>query len=459
MNGFYLSDIKEDARIHFIGIGGISMSALAHVCLECGYSVSGSDIMRSPSVEALEKKGVKIFIGHNKQNALGSDLVVYTAAINPENEELSFAIESGIKAIERSVFLGAVMRGYKNRICIAGTHGKTTTTSMMSHVLMESGCNPTIMLGGELDYIGGNMRLGGNDYFLTEACEYHCSFLEFFPDVAVITNVEEDHLDYFKDIDHIKDAFRKFAALPGESGYTVVCGDDKNAKECVSDTDAQVITYGFGDDNIFSPKNLVYTDGCGEFDIEYDGSIIHTKLNCAGKHNVLNALACYGAGYALGLSGEDIKKGLEAFFMVHRRFEKKGEMNGALVIDDYAHHPTEIHCTLDTAKKMCKGRLYVVFQPHTYTRTKLLIDDFEKAFDDADEIIVTDIYAAREKNTGLIHARTLADRLAGRGKAAVYISDFGEIENYLKNTSAEGDIIITMGAGDVYKIGDALIKK
>lgn len=460
MNNFRMSDIKDNGLIHFIGIGGISMSALAEICIKLGYAVSGSDINETHITRRLSELGIKIFKGHEAENVNGADLVVYTAAINSENPELVAAKERGIRAVERSTFLGAVMRGFECSICVAGTHGKTTTTSMMSHVLLKCGCDPTIMLGGELDAIGGNMRLGNSGFFLTEACEYHCSFLEFFPKIAVITNVDADHLDFFKDLEHIKQAFAKFAKLPPDDGYVVVCGDNKNAMECVGETRAQVLTYGFGDDNIFCPENLEYHNGCGEFDVEYDGEIVHATLGAAGEHNVLNALACFAAGYALGLEGKLVAAGIEEFHLVHRRFEKKGECGGARVIDDYAHHPTEIRCTLKTAKEMCKeNKLYVVFQPHTYTRTLLLIDEFEKAFDDADEIIVTDIYAAREKDTGLIHAGELAERLKKRGKKARYIASFDEIAKVLKTELCDGDIVITMGAGNVYKIGDMLLKK
>lgn len=457
MNDFYLSEIESGGHIHFIGIGGISMSALALICLRRGYKVTGSDMKQSHITKRLEEAGAKIFYAHDKENSAGAELVVYTAAINPENEELSFAVGSGIKAVERSTFLGALMREYPFSICVAGTHGKTTTTSMMSHVLLEGGCDPTIMLGGELDAIGGNMRIGNTKYFLTEACEYHCSFLEFFPTVAVITNVDADHLDYFNDLEHIKTAFSSFAEIPGENGYVIVCGDDANAMECVQSTRAQVITYGIGEDNIFCPMNLKYKDGCGEFDVEYDGKIIHTALKAVGEHNVKNALACFASGYAIGLEGEAVARGLEEFALVHRRFERKGKINGAEIIDDYAHHPTEIKCTLKTAAQLCSGRLYVVFQPHTYTRTLLFLEEFIHAFDDADNIIVTDIYAAREKDTGKVHARDLEEGMQAHGKRVRYIADFDEIAKTLRTELKDGDTVITMGAGDVYKIGERLI--
>ncbi len=456
MNNFYMSDIKESAHIHFIGIGGISMSALAHICIKRGYTISGSDINETHITRQLADAGVKIYKGHSAENINGADLVVYTAAINAENEELAAAKKNGLLCVERSTFLGAIMRDYKCSICVAGTHGKTTTTSMLSHVLLECDCDPTIMLGGELDAIGGNMRVGESEYFLTEACEYHCSFLEFFPKVAIITNVDEDHLDFFGDLEHIKSAFKQFAEIPDESGYIIVCGDDKNIPQCIQNVRGKILSYGFGDENVFCPKNLKYNDGCGEFDVEYGGKIIHVSLGVAGEHNVLNALSCFATSYALGFDGERVAAGLEKFTLVHRRFEKKGVKNGARIIDDYAHHPTEIMCTLKTARSMCKGKLYVVFQPHTYTRTKCLLDEFSKAFDDADRIIVTDIYAAREKDTGEIHASDLSKKLSERGKNAIYISSFDEIATQLGSVIGQGDIVITMGAGNVYKISEIL---
>lgn len=459
MNNFYISDIEKGGHIHFIGIGGISMSALASIAKDRGYKVSGSDINESHITKKLEQEGIKIYKGHSASNVLGADLVVYTAAVNNENVELEYALENSILAVERSVFLGALMRDYSSSICVSGTHGKTTTTSMMTHVLLSCDADPTIMLGGELDAIGGNMRIGKSNVFLTEACEYHCSFLEFFPKIAIITNVDEDHLDFFKNFDNIKKAFREFAAIPEDDGYVIVCGDDKDAVDCAKEARAQILTYGFSEENIFCPQNLCYNEGCGEFDIEYDGKIIHVRLQAAGEHNVQNALACFAAGYALGLDGEMIARGLEEFKLVHRRFEKKGTCNGAQIIDDYAHHPTEIKCTLKTAKNVCKNKLYVAFQPHTYTRTKTLIDEFEKAFDYADEIVVVDIYAAREKDTGLIHSRDLVERLVKRGKNACYASSFDEAADILSKKLCDGDIIITMGAGNIYKLGDILENK
>lgn len=458
MNEFYLSDIPKHAHVHFIGIGGISMSGLAEILLQKGYRVTGSDINETHITRRLASLGAVIIKGHFASNVQGANLVVYTAAIHPDNPELMACKDMAIPAIERATLLGSLMRDYGCSICVAGTHGKTTTTSMLSHVLLSAHKNPTIMLGGELDAIGGNIRAGGEKYFLTEACEYHCSFLQFFPKVAVITNVEADHLDFFKDLSHIKETFTKFASLPDSEGSVVVCGDDSNAMACCRSTGARLITYGIGSDNQLHPINLQYRSGYGEFDIIYGSQTLHVSLNVPGKHNVQNALACFAVGEAVGLSGRDIVAGLSGFTGVHRRFEKKGEVDGTVIIDDYAHHPTEIKATLSTAAKMTEGRVIVAFQPHTYSRTLLLLDEFSRAFDDADEIIVTDIYAAREKDNGKIHARDLVERLQDRGKQARYVSSFDEIVVQLSQLIRPGDIVITMGAGSIYKVGKMLLQ-
>ncbi len=459
MNKFYLSDIPKEGHIHFVGIGGISMSGLAEILLKKGYRISGSDVAESHITKRLRDLGATVFIGHAAANADGADLTVYTAAVRQDNPELVFCAARQIPCIERATLLGSLMRDYRHSICVAGTHGKTTTTSMLSHVLLAAGKDPTITLGGELDLIGGNIRAGGGEYFLTEACEYHCSFLEFFPTVAVITNVEADHLDFFEGMDQIKEAFAAFAALAGPEGYAVVCGDDENAMECVAEANAKVITYGISASNAITPEALTYHASYGEFDVTYHGEKCHISLNVPGQHNVLNALACFAVGEALGLDGDGIARGLTDFAGVHRRFEKKGVLGEAVLIDDYAHHPTEIKATLSTAREMTAGRVIVAFQPHTYTRTMMLLDEFAQAFDDADRIIVTDIYAAREKDNGLIHAKDLAGRLAERGRNVEYISSFDEIARRLSQLVRPGDIVITMGAGSIYEAGELMLSR
>ncbi len=459
MNDFHLSDLNKNAKIHFIGVGGISMSGLAHICLQEGYTVSGSDAGSSPILAQLAQDGAVIYKGHDAENCVGADLVVYTAAIKDDNPELVYARENNIQNMERSTFLGGVMRSYTDCVCVAGTHGKTTTTSMMSHVLLSHDCDPTILIGGELDEIGGNYRLGNSKYFLTEACEYHSSFLEFFPKYAIITNVDADHLDYFRDLEHIKETFRAYANLPGKDGFVLVCGDDTNAMECVNETDATIITYGLDASNDIHPSAVYTKAHCTCFEIEIDNETLYIQLQVAGKHNLLNALACFAVGKAMGIDAHTVKCGVESFKMVHRRFERKGYINDALIIDDYAHHPTEIKCTLQAARSIAGGRVIVAFQPHTYTRTLTLLDEFSNAFYDADEVLVFDIYAAREKDTGLIHAKDLVAKLKENGVSASYAESFDTATINLKNTLKISDILITMGAGNIFKVGEMLLEQ
>lgn len=439
--------------VHFIGIGGISMSAIAKVLLHGGVKVSGSDSKRSKATEELEELGAVIYEGHSADNITNPDLVVYTAAVNDSNPEMQRAKELGIATVSRAEMLGRIMKNYQKAISVAGTHGKTTTTSMMTYVLMKALTDPTVMVGGELDIIDGNFRIGKSEYFLTESCEYCRSFLSFFPTVAIILNVEEDHLDYYKDLDDIKSAFTDFAALIPSDGVLVVCADSANTMQCLDRAKAKPITYGF-DQGEYRPCNLTFDDfGYPTFDIYKNGEKLTTlTLSVVGRHNVLNATAVYAASLAMGLDADAIKAGLEGYAGTKRRFEKKGYYNGALIVDDYAHHPTEIEATFASVKKIKHNTVWCIFQPHTYTRTKALFDDFAKVLSGVDRVIVTDIYAAREKDTGLVHARELADAIP----SAKYIADFDEIASYIKNVVQKGDIIITMGAGNVVDIGEMI---
>lgn len=439
--------------VHFIGIGGISMSAIAKVLLHGGVKVSGSDSKRSKATEELEELGAVIYEGHSADNITNPDLVVYTAAVNDSNPEMQRAKELGIATVSRAEMLGRIMKNYQKAISVAGTHGKTTTTSMMTYVLMKALTDPTVMVGGELDIIDGNFRIGKSEYFLTESCEYCRSFLSFFPTVAIILNVEEDHLDYYKDLDDIKSAFTDFAALIPSDGVLVVCADSANTMQCLDRAKAKPITYGF-DQGEYRPCNLTFDDfGYPTFDIYNGGEKLTTlTLSVVGRHNVLNATAVYAASLAMGLDADAIKAGLEGYAGTKRRFEKKGYYNGALIVDDYAHHPTEIEATFASVKKIKHNTVWCIFQPHTYTRTKALFDDFAKVLSGVDRVIVTDIYAAREKDTGLVHARELADAIP----SAKYIADFDEIASYIKKVAQKGDIIITMGAGNVVDIGEMI---
>ena len=442
--------------VHFIGIGGISMSGIAKILLNNGIRVSGSDISESDSVAELRKLGAEINIGHCAQNITNQDMVVFTSAVHDDNPEIIAAKEKGIKLVERAAMLGYIMKDYKKAISVAGTHGKTTATSMFAYILLEAQTDPTVMVGGKLDGIDGNLRIGNSDYFITETCEYMRNFLKFFPKVAVILNVEEDHLDYYKDIDDIIDAFSSFCALVPEDGIIVVNKENENSVKSAEGALAKVYTFGFEDAD-FCAGNIAYSEfGYPSFDI-YEGNDIklHIDLNVVGLHNVLNATACALAAFKMGLDGGAIKRGLEAFTGTKRRFEKKGFVNGALVIDDYAHHPTEISATIKALKNVNHKSEWCIFQPHTYTRTISLLDDFAKALSEVDNVIITDIFAAREKDTGIVHSKDLADKIPG----AVYIKEFEDIANYTKENAKEGDIVLTMGAGNVCDIGDLLTDK
>lgn len=441
--------------VHFIGIGGISMSGIAKILLNNGIKVSGSDMTESDSVLELRSLGADVKIGHNKENITNQDLVVYTSAVHDDNPEIIAAKEKGIDLIDRATMLGLIMKDYKNAISVAGTHGKTTATSMFAYILLKAQTDPTIMVGGKLDGIDGNLRIGNSDYFITETCEYMRNFLKFFPKVAVILNVEEDHLDYYKDIDDIIDAFTSFCNLVPDDGIIVVNKENDNSVISAKSAGAKVYTFGFeGAD--FSAKNITYSQyGYPSFDI-YEGEeiVLHLDLSVVGIHNVLNATACALAALKMGIDKTAVKEGLEAFTGTKRRFEKKGFVNGALVIDDYAHHPTEISATIKALKNVNHKKEWCIFQPHTYTRTISLLDDFAKALSEIDNVIITDIFAAREKDTGIVHAKDLADKIEG----SVYIKDFEDIAKYIKENAKDGDIVLTMGAGNVYEIGETVTK-
>lgn len=439
--------------VHFIGIGGVSMSAIAKVLLHGGVKVSGSDSNLSEATRELESLGAQIMIGHNENNIQNPDLVVYTAAIKENNPELQKAKKQGCETITRAEMLGRIMKNYSKAISVAGTHGKTTTTSMLAYVLMKAMLDPTVMVGGELDILGGNFRIGESEYFLTESCEYCRSFLSFFPTVALILNVDEDHLDYYKDIDDIKSAFSDFAALVPADGILVTCSDSTNAMNCLGKAKATPITYGF-ENGDYRPCNLSFDDfGYPTFDICKDGKKLTTlTLGVVGRHNVLNATAVFAASVAMGIDINAIKEGLEAYSGTKRRFEKKGYCNGALIIDDYAHHPAEIEATFASVKKIKHNTVWCIFQPHTYTRTKALFDDFVRVLSKVDRVIVADIYAAREKDNGLVSSKQLADAICD----ARYIASFDEIADHIKKVAQRGDIVITMGAGNVVDICDMI---
>ena len=454
---FDLKSLDKEKSVFFIGIGGISMSALAHILKNDGYTVSGSDFKESDTVNELLASGISVFVGHRAENVDGAGLVVYTAAIKDDNPELSRARELGIPAIERAVLLGAMMKNYKYPVAVSGTHGKTTATSMISHVLCENELDPTILVGGVLPLIGGNFRDGGKEYFVTEACEYCGSFLKFFPLYSIILNIEEDHLDYFKDINDIIDCFTQFVAKTPKEGAVIANFDDPEVVVAVHKNPAKTVSYGIQNKSCdYVAENIVFSkDGYPEFDVLEKGEYFaHIKLNVPGVHNVSNSLAVIAVSRLLGVDKDKIAKGLASFGGTNRRFEYKGEISGAKIYDDYAHHPTEIKATLAAAKATGALRVRCVFQPHTYTRTYALKNEFAMSFEDCDDLIITDIFAAREPDTGLIHAKDLADVIDG----AKYIKDFSDIEKYFEETAQAGDIVFTMGAGDIYKVGENIVK-
>lgn len=457
----YHIDFDKPIHVHFIGIGGISMSGLAEILLQEGFTISGSDNSKSALTEFLEKKGAQIFYGQKAENIIeGIDCVVYTAAIKPSNPELMQAASLNLPLLTRAELLGQLMNNYALPIAVSGTHGKTTTTSMLSHILLEGGTDPTISVGGILKAIGGNIRVGGGDIFLTEACEYTNSFLHFFPKVGVILNIEEDHMDFFKDLADIRNSFWKFAALLPSDGTLVINTDIADFEEIYSGLACHVTTYGHAADSDYTALDVTY-DGLGNasFDVYKKGHLLgRISLAVPGSHNVSNALAALAVSETLGLSFDVIARGLLSFTGTDRRFEYKGTKDGVTVIDDYAHHPTEIRATLNAAANYPHKKLWCVFQPHTYTRTKAFFHEFAEALTLADHMVLADIFAARETDDLGISSKDLADEIRRLGTDAHYFSTFEEIVDFLKGTCSEGDVLITMGAGNVVNIGEMFLK-
>ena len=448
----------KNKKVHFIGIGGISMSGLAEILLKNNFAVSGSDMKSSKITDNLSLKGAEIFIGHKAENVKDSDIVIYTAAIPNDNPELLQAKKSGIKLMDRAEFLGEIMKGHKYNVAVAGTHGKTTTTSMISHITLNSKLDPTILVGGELDIIGGNVRAASSDYFITEACEYKGSFLKFFPYIGVILNIDADHLDYYKDINDIQQAFLSFARLIPDNGYLICNSEDKKIQEIIPKLNCNICSFGFHKGNI-QAKNINYDkNGYPTFDVQYNKNVIgRIKLNVPGEHNILNSLASIGVALSLNIPFINIENALFEFKGTHRRFEIKGTKQGVTVIDDYAHHPTEIKATLSAAKNLPHNRIFCVFQPHTYTRTLSLLDEFTESFYDTDELILADIYAAREIDTGVISSDVLGDKLRKNNINCKNFHSFNDILNYLKNSLQEGDLLLTVGAGDIFEVGEIFL--
>ncbi len=453
--------LKKYKKIHMIGIGGVSMSGIAEILYNWGFEVTGSNNIETDSTKKLEKNGIKVIIGHSADNIQNPDCVVYTAAIKQDNAELVRAKELEIPTIERSDFLGEITRCYQDTIAISGTHGKSTTTSMVSLCFLDALKDPSIQVGADLRQINGNYKVGNSEYFIIESCEYVESFLKFSPKSEIILNIDNDHLDYFKNIENIKNAFIKYVKLLPKDGLLVVNGDDKNCLDLPSYTEAKSLTYGITNKNVdFFAVNIVFDDnGFPEFDVySHDKFYDRIKLHVPGMHNVLNALSCIALCNEYGINKENIKNGLSVYTGVGRRFEYKGTLNGASIYDDYGHHPTEIVATAKALMNKKYNKSWIVFQPHTFSRTKLLMEDFAKALLNFDNIIVLDVYAARESNTYGITSKDLADKIKDLGKDAKYLPDFNECVQYLKKNVKEGDIVLTQGAGTVTEIGNMLIK-
>ena len=457
----YKIDFNHPCHVHFIGIGGISMSGLAEILMKEGFTVSGSDNKESSLTDHLTDKGAVIFYGQKASNIIdGINVVVYTAAIHEDNEEFMEAKRQGLPMLSRAELLGQLMTNYDTPIAVSGTHGKTTTTSMLSHIFLAGDMDPTISVGGILKAIHGNIRVGSSGLFVTEACEYTNSFLHFFPKISVILNIDADHLDFFKDLDDIRHSFRLFAELLPEDGTLVINGDIENLSYITDGLACRVVTFGREASLDYSASDIQYDEqGNASFDLIRHGIPSgHVTLSVGGEHNVYNALSAIAVADLLGVSAETIQEGLLSFHGTDRLFEYKGEFNGITVIDDYAHHPTEIEATLKSAAHYPHRELWCIFQPHTYTRTKALFDEFAQALSHTDHLILADIYAARETDTLGISSEQLARAAASYGCDAIYLPSFDEIEKYVRDHCQSGDLLITMGAGDVVNIGEDLLK-
>ena len=456
----YQLNFSQPVHVHFIGIGGISMSGLAEILLEKGFSISGSDSRESDLTRMLASKGADIFYGQQAENIIpGIDVVVYTAAIHPDNPEFVEAKKKQIPMLSRAELLGEIMDNYRKSVAVSGTHGKTTTTSMMSEILLAANADPTITVGGILPSIGGNLRVGSSDIFVSEACEYTNSFLNFRPKYSIILNVEAEHLDFFKDLDDIRHSFHQFAANTPADGATIINGEIPDVGALTEGLPQQIITYGFDPSFDFYADNLTFDEqACPSFTAMHDHQkIADVKLSVPGRHNASNALAAIACAVTMGIPTEAIVNGLDSFHGADRRFQYKGVVDGVTVIDDYAHHPTEIRATLTAAQNYPHKRLVLVFQPHTYSRTKAFLDDFAEVLSMADLVVLADIYAAREQNTYGISSRDILNRLKDKGTEAYYFPSFEEIEKFLLQNCMNGDLLITMGAGNVVEIGEALL--
>jgi len=437
-------------HVHLVGIGGVSMRPLGLVLKGMGMEVTGSDMSASVSTNELMQQGIHVEIGHRAENIEGADCIIRTAAAHNDNPEIAAARAAGIPVFERAQAWGEIMKSYKNAVCISGTHGKTTTTSMMTHILMEANLDPTVMIGGYLPLLHAGHRVGHGDTIVLESCEYCDSFLNFFPTLAVVLNVEADHLDYFKDLADIQKSFHKFASL---ATFGVVAnGDDPHTVEAMEGID--YVSFGLGEHNRIHAKNMC--PDWRHFDVICDNEFYcHLDMGVLGKHNALNALAAAASAWMMGIPGEAVSHGLESFHGAGRRMEFKGKWGGADIYDDYAHHPDELAATVDAVRSMGDRRLILAFQPHTYSRTHALFEDFVRELKKPDVVVLAEIYAARERNTIGISSADLAEQIPG----AVFCETLPEVTKYLRENIREGDVVLTMGAGDIFRAGEALFEE
>lgn len=457
----YQIDFSDSSKkLYFIGIGGISMSGLAELLLHKGFAVAGSDPNETPLTQRLSSLGATIHHSQITENITSDiDYIIMTAAIREDNPELVAAKANNIPILTRAELLGQIMKLYPVPIAVSGTHGKTTTTSMISEMLLNANCDPTLSIGGILPSIGGNFKIGNSDYFVTEACEYTNSFLSFYPTIEIILNIDADHLDFFKDIDDIRSSFKKFTRILPRTGTLIINGDIEGLSEITDGLDANLITFGLGENAKYRAVNVSFDNFARPtFDLLIDGVSSGTySLGVTGIHNVLNSLSVIALGHELSVPDDIIKSSLLGFNGTDRRFQVKGTFNDVTVIDDYAHHPTEIEATLTSAHNYPHKTLWCVFQPHTYTRTKALLSEFAKTLSMADKIILADIYAARETDNLGISSQTLADEIKKYNPNVTYLTSFSEIVDFCKKNCSSGDVLITMGAGDVVKIGENLV--
>ncbi|MDR2655421.1 MAG: UDP-N-acetylmuramate--L-alanine ligase [Oscillospiraceae bacterium] len=448
--------LKKSARVHFIGVGGSGMFPIVQILKSEGHIISGSDNNETDTTAFEREIGVTVCLGQSAENIKGADLIVYSAAIMPDNPELIAAKESPIPAAERSTVLGLLSARYENAVCVSGTHGKTTASSMITQILLDGDFDPTVVIGGKLPALHGSGRAGKSGIMVVEACEFVDTFLKLSPAVAVILNIDEDHLDYFKNLRNIQKSFRKFAGLASKA--VILNGDDKNTLETIEGLDKEKITFGFGAHNDYYPQNIEILSRQGasrtSFEVWRRGEFLfEAKLRIPGRHNILNALAAAAAAIYVGASPEQVRQGLYNFTGAKRRFEVLGKVNGFTVADDYAHHPAELEVTLKAALTMGYNKIWAVFQPFTFSRTAILLDDFARVLRLADKVLLTQIMGSREKNTYGIYSSDLAEKIPG----ALVFDSFEQIRDYALENAGEGDLLITMGCGDIYKAAKLIL--